>query len=172
MAGPIKVFSFGKASYFVSPFDGYSGFSVVRFTHQKSDASNAVGEMIQLLKKLFNSGNRTLTCIRLYNVNSARSDDGGEYIHNGVQNWFRQRAICHEITAAYSPDSNGKAERLSLTLIYMAATMLVSKEVNRQDLWAEAVDIACSSLTRFIARSYKENSSPLGAICEYISNFA
>lgn len=40
-----------------------------------------------------------------------------------VQEWIKWKGIVHEVTTAYSPESNGNKERLNPTLMNIARTM-------------------------------------------------
>lgn len=132
----MKVLSFGKASYFVALIDEYSGISLVRFTPHKSKSSNTVIEMVRLLESLFNSRIKKLAFTYGNTVKCVVSYGGDDYTGHGFENLLRQHGISHEITPAYSPESNGKAGRRNCTLMIMARIMLVSAELDRQDLWA------------------------------------
>ena len=82
--------------------------------------------MITEVENLFNTRIGKLTTINRNSVKWIRSDGGGEYIGVEFQNWIKARRIVHEITTAYSPESNGSAERLNRTLLDMARTMMNS----------------------------------------------
>jgi transposase InsO family protein len=56
---------------------------------------------------------------------SVRSDQGGEYVNNEWTTRCTEKGIIHETTAAYSPESNGIAERANLTLANMCRPALV-----------------------------------------------
>jgi len=57
-----------------------------------------------------------------YRVQTVRSDRGGEYI-GAFDQFCTERGIKHEMTAPYTPQQNGKAERMNGTLLgYMRAT--------------------------------------------------
>ena len=77
-------------------------------------------------------------------VKRLRSDNGGEFLSNNFQRWLRHKGIVHERTAPYSPESNGKAERLQRTLMDMARCLLASAThiPDYQKLWAEAINAA------------------------------
>ena len=76
-----------------------------------------------------------------------KSDGGTEFQAKPLQEYFESKRICHLITAPYSPESNGKAERLNRHLIEAGRTLVQelhdnNKEViNYKCLWAEAVAV-------------------------------
>lgn len=57
---------------------------------------------------------------------------------------MKTKGIVAELCAPYSPESNGKAERLNRTLVDIAKTMLLDVKglEGHQKLWAEAVKSA------------------------------
>lgn len=76
------------------------------------------------------------------------------------QNWIKQLGMVCEATTAYSPESNGRAERLERTLIDMARTMLHSAPTAPSNLWAEAVHTACFIKNRLVTQSCTEHCTP------------
>lgn len=74
--GPIKKQLLGCARYFVTTLGEYSGYSLVRFLHRKSEAAYAVMEMIRKLENLFNSKIETLRCVKRRVSKSVQSDEG------------------------------------------------------------------------------------------------
>lgn len=52
-------------------------------------------------------------------------DSDGEYSTNEFQPWFKEKFITHLIATAYSPESNGNAERLNRTLLTMMTTVMM-----------------------------------------------
>ena len=76
-----------------------------------------------------------------------RSDRGGEYTSNELTNFCEDHGIIHEVTAPYSPQSNGVAERKNRTLMNMVNSMLISSGVP-ENLWGEALVSVCHILNR------------------------
>ena len=59
--------------------------------------------------------------------------------------WLQESGIKHELTVAYSLESNGTAERLNRTLLDTARNLLHDARniPHHEQLWAEAVNTAC-----------------------------
>lgn len=153
---PMKVASIKNSKYTITLFDEYSGYSMVLFLNRKRQASDALKEMVMEIENLFNSKIENLHLIRRNSVKWIRSDGGGEYIGGNLHEWLKGRGIIHEVTTAFSPESNGRAERLNRTLMYIARTMMVAP--NKQEyavLWAEAVNTANHIQNRLVTRSTK-----------------
>ena len=133
IVGPMKRPSLRGSRYFIPLMDDASGVSLVRFLKEKSEATTAVQEMINQLETICKG-----------KVERIRSDNGKEFTSHTMQEWLKTRGITQELTAPYSPESNGKAERLNRTLLEMARTMLngASKAPGYKTLWAEAAHTA------------------------------
>ena len=58
-------------------------------------------------------------------VKKLRSDNGGEYIDAGLEQWLKEHGIPHQTILARYPQSNGVAERMNRTLQDRARSMLV-----------------------------------------------
>jgi hypothetical protein len=120
----------GKAKYIATFLDDYSGFSAVVLLKHKSDTYNAIRDIINLFETQTES-----------KIKAARSDNGGEYINTELKDYFKEKGINHQTTMPYSPQSNGKAERLNRTLMEKARAML--SEANLPEpLWGEAITTA------------------------------
>ena len=84
-----------------------------------------------------------------------RSDRGGEYTSLALTQFCQEHEIIHEVTAPYSPQSNGVTERKNRTLIDMVNSMLINSGVP-ENLWGEALLTACYILNRI---PFKQNDS-------------
>ena len=121
--------------------------------------------MILEFQSIFNSTVSRLTVLKRRKVKWLRSDSGGEYVCSRLSSWFREHGIIHEITAPYSPGSNGRAERLNRTLLDMARTMMLNIPAPQRDrFWAEAVNCANYLRNRLYTNSCTENVTPFEVI--------
>lgn len=161
VVGPMRTPSLGGAKYFVTLIDEYSGYSMVRFMKHKTETGGFVREMILEAESLFNETIGTLYLIRRKKVKWLRSDGGGEYISDTFSEWLKERGIIHEITTAYSPESNGRAERLNRTLIDMARSMLLQTDPEvSKPFWAEGINSANYIRNRLVTKSTPEDRTP------------
>ncbi|KAJ0566009.1 putative RNA-directed DNA polymerase [Helianthus annuus] len=85
-------------------------------------------------------------------VKCLRSDRGGEFTSQEFNIFCEKEGIQRQLTAAYTPQQNGVAERRNRTLINMVRCLLAEKEMPKH-FWAEAVVWACHVLNRCISRS-------------------
>ena len=147
IVGPIKPISLAGKKYFIPLYDDSSGVSLVRFLKTKDGAGAAIKDMITELETLRQTRikNLHITCYDTEKIKRLRTDNGKEFLSNNFKKWLAAKGILHELTSAYSPESNGKAERLNRTLLDMARTMLLSAPQlpKLKQMWAEAVNTAC-----------------------------
>ncbi|GAX84604.1 hypothetical protein CEUSTIGMA_g12025.t1 [Chlamydomonas eustigma] len=130
VCGPIEPTSMGGSRYIATFLDDYTNFSVVRLIKVKSQVPEEIKSVIAELER--QTG---------LQVKAIRCDRGGDYINQTLQDYLKKKGIVQQLTAPYSPEQNGKAERLNRTLVERVRSMLHSSQVSK-NLWAEAVVIA------------------------------
>lgn len=138
VCGPMPVTSFGGSKYIATFLDDYTGYSTVRLLNAKSDVAAATKSVFSML--------RTSTGLPVINV---RTDRGGEYMSKDLEAYFDHNGIVHQSTLPYTPEQNGKAERLNRTLLEKARSMLADSSLPFE-AWGEAVMTA----------NYLRNRSP------------
>lgn len=123
--GPSETPSLGNKSYFISFTDDRSKYTTLTFLKLKSDASEAIKNYIAWVHTQTGKLPKAM-----------RSVNGGEF--QAVSSYLRQQGIEHHLTAPYSPQQNGVAERLNRTLVEGARSMMIERNVPKF-LWTEAV---------------------------------
>ena len=94
--------------------------------------------MIALNTTIYTSKDEALEKFVFYmRIKVIRSDQGGEY-EAPIGEFCAQHRIIHEVTAPYSPQSNGVAERKNHTLKEMMNAMLINSGLP-QNMWGEAI---------------------------------
>ncbi|CAL9028348.1 unnamed protein product [Prunus brigantina] len=151
--------SFGGNKYFITFIDDYSRKVWVYFLKEKSSAFNVF--------KNFKARTEVESKCKLVTL---RSDRGGEYTSNAFQEFCKERGIKHQLTAAYTPQQNGIAERKNRTILEMTRSMLKEKSLPKQ-FWAEAVQCSVYLLNRCPTKSVK-NKTPQEAWSGYKPNVA
>lgn len=136
LMGPMETKSIGHKRYCLTLIDDYSRKVFVRFLAQKSE----VFEQFKEFKCLFEK--QTGKTIKVL-----RTDNGGEYVTTQLENYLRDNGIQHQLTAAYTPEQNGVAERMNRTLVEKARCMLFDAELPKT-YWAEAVNMAAYIINR------------------------
>lgn len=77
-------------------------------------------------------------------VKILRGDNASEFLSKHLQQWIREKEIIHETSPAYSPESNGKAERVKQTIMNTTRCLLdIIKTIkDHTELWDETVSTA------------------------------
>lgn len=130
LCGPMRKTSIGGARYFITFKDDKSKWCEIYFLRQTSEALNAFRNFQAMAEKL------TAEKIKIL-----RSDNGREYINKVFDHFLRENGIKRNLTADYTPQQNGVAERYNRTLVEMARCMLLHSSMS-QNFWAEAINTA------------------------------
>lgn len=127
LCGPMNIESFGGSRYFLLITDDFSRMSWVYFLKYKSNVFENFRKYKALVEN--NSGLR---------IKTLRTDRGGEFLSNEFVHFCDESGIHKELTAPYTPEQNGVAERKNRTVVEMARSLLKGKGLPNQ-YWAEAV---------------------------------
>ena len=146
ICGPISPFSEGNKRYFICFIDDYSRKAWVYFLTCKSDALTTFKLFKALVEK---ETGLSIKCLR--------TDRGGEFTSDEFKEFCKMNGIKRQLTAAYTPQQNGVAERKNRTVMNMVRSLLVEKNVPRK-FWAEAVNWALYVLNRCPTSSVKETT--------------
>lgn len=76
-----------------------------------------------------------------------RTDGGGEYNSHEFHKFCEKEGVLHEVTAPYTPQHNGTAERRNITIMNMIRSMLRVKQMPHK-FWGEAASTAVYILNR------------------------
>lgn len=87
-----------------------------------------------------------------------RTDNGTEFVNQGMRDYLTSKGIKHETTTPYSPQSNGVAERVNRTLVEKARCMLAEGKLSKV-YWQDAVQTAAYLKNRSPHRAL-ENKTP------------
>ncbi len=134
------------ANYYITFIDDYSCYATIRFIRTKSDA---IKHLIEHCETVCNETGRYPRAVR--------SDRGGEYVNQAWADYCLEKGIKHEPTAAYTPASNGVAERFNLTIANMSRAVL---QTAPRFLWAEAFNWAVYLRNR-LSHSALQGKTPL-----------
>jgi len=126
----ISDYSLYGNKYILSILDDYSRFGWVIFLKSKGDVFNAFHNWFLKVKNIFNKS-----------VKHLRTDNGTEFSNNNFDNFCNLNGIIHEYTVPYSPQQNGRIERLHGSLIPNARAMLEDAHLNHV-FWEDAVATA------------------------------
>ncbi|CAL8165963.1 unnamed protein product [Prunus armeniaca] len=112
ICGPTRTPSFNGKKYFLLFVDDYSRMMWVYFLEQKSEAFSFFKQFKAYGEK--QSG---------YNLKTLRTDRGGEFTSNEFSEFCKSNGIKRELTASYTPQQNGVAERRNRTIVEMARSI-------------------------------------------------
>lgn len=135
LCGPM-VKSLGGSSYFLLLKDDYSQYRTIYFLRAKSEVSTKLSAFLQKVEVI--TGNK---------VKFLRSDNGGEFINNELEQLAESKGITHQKTVPYTPQQNGRAEREMRTIMEAARTMMLGKNLEKP-FWAEAVNASVFTINR------------------------
>lgn len=130
VCGPITPTTWDGMRYFISFLDDFTNFGVVYLMKSKSEAFSKIKEFVMPAEAKLDKRTAELRC-----------DNGLEYINENVKNWCKNRGIFINNTTAYTPQLNGKSERLNRTLVEKTRAMIKGENGNK-NLWGEGVRVA------------------------------
>lgn len=146
ICGPLPEETIGKKSYFITFLDDYSRYSSVTLLKNKSDAKKAIEDAFNLFET--QTGRK---------IKEARTDNGGEFISNHMADYFGKKGINHQKTIPYTPQQNGRAERLNRTLMEKTRAMLCDGNLPKR-LWGEALMTA--NMVRNVSPTASKEKTP------------
>jgi transposase InsO family protein len=114
-----------EARYFVSFIDDFSRRCWVCPIRRKTDvlaASKTFKARVELEYE------KKIKCLR--------TDNGGEYTSDEFDNFCQYEGIERQFTTAYTPQQNGVAERMNITLLERTRAMLKAAGLGKS-FWAE-----------------------------------
>jgi hypothetical protein len=134
--GLVSVPSLGKSVYYVSFIDDFWRNTWIYFLRKKSE----VFDRFKYFKALVE--NQTEKRIKVL-----RTDNGRDFYGNEFEEFCKKCGIARKKTTPYTPQQNGVAERMNMTLMEKARCMISGVGLG-QELWAEVVGIACYLVNR------------------------
>lgn len=136
ICGPVTPISNSHKRYLICFIDDYSRKAWVQFLIDKSDAFASF--------KLFKNCVEKETGL---DIKCLRTDRGGEFTSNEFNDFCKENGIKRQLTAAYTPQQNGVAERKNRTVMNMVRSLLSEKGVPKI-FWPEAVNWSFYVLNR------------------------
>lgn len=84
-----------------------------------------------------------------------RYDNGREYINENLIYWCKRKGTVLDTTTPYTPQLNGKAERMNRTLIEKTRALLADAKIGKT-LWGEALRTAAFLTNRSLSEAVKQ----------------
>ncbi|KAL4309595.1 hypothetical protein GQ457_01G033490 [Hibiscus cannabinus] len=141
LCGPMKTSSMNGSKYFVLFIDDLTRMCWVYFLKSKLNVLSTFKEF-----KIFveNQSDCKLKVLR--------TDNGGEYVSNEFNDFYRDSGILHQLIVPRTPQQNGVCERRNRTILEMARCMLFEKHLPKL-FWAEVVATAVYLLNRLATKA-------------------
>ncbi|GAU16533.1 hypothetical protein TSUD_167640 [Trifolium subterraneum] len=144
ICGPITPVSNSNKRYVLTFIDDYSRKIWAYYLSNKSDAFECFKKFKCMVEK---ETSETICCLR--------TDRGGEFNSDEFKEFCEVNGIKRQLTAAYTPQQNGIAERKNRTIMEMIRCMLAGKSVPKA-FWPEAVNWAIYVLNRSPTAAIKD----------------
>ena len=129
VVGKMPCKSIGGSQWALCLMDDYSRYSEVVCLRSKADVAEAMWDVLVRWER--QTGHK---------VKTVRTDGGTEYM-GSLQKRFREAGIVHQTSTRYTPQQNGRAERLNRTLLERTRCMLLEANLP-SSFWAEAIATA------------------------------
>lgn len=142
IAGPMRTPTKGGNIYYQTIIDDFSHFTQTYLLKNKWEATE---NLITYIKEMERQNE--------VKVKRIRCDNGGEFTARTLKEFCWDNGIKIEYTQSYSPQQNGKAERMNRT-IYDKARVMLDESCLPRYLWGNAV----------LTATYLINRSPCSAI--------
>lgn len=131
ICGPMRTHSVSGSRYFVTFIDDKTRYCEIAFMKNKSEVFEKFVQYKTRVEKQTGS-----------KIKVVRSDNGREYLSNQFTQFLKHEGIVHQLSAEYTPQQNGVAERFNRTIVEMARCMMIQSKLSAM-FWAEAVNTAC-----------------------------
>ncbi|CAI7894008.1 unnamed protein product, partial [Closterium sp. NIES-54] len=150
LVGPLSVQGHKGERYFLTIVDDWSRLMWAYPLKQKDHAASTIKEeWLPFVEKQAE-----------YVVKRIRTDRGGEFLGAEMTAWLKKQGIQRELTTAYSPQSNGVAERANRTILETARVLLIESGVGNS-MWPHAVRHATVARNRVLTKVGNESWVPL-----------
>ena len=134
--GPSPVSSHEKFKYSMTFIDDHSRFTWVYFLHSKSEVFRTFTKFLLYIENQFSM-----------NINTLRTDSGGEYLSTEFQAFLASKGIIHQRSCPANPQQNGVAEHKNRYLLDVVHTLLLEYYVPSM-FWVEALKTATHLINR------------------------
>jgi len=146
VGGPVTPAAPGGLRYWAVLVDHWGSYVWVLFAKKKSEIYRLLKEWRQHVEQHFRA------TVANWEFGAGwtrffRTDGGGEYTSKQMEAEFKRLGIIHEVTAPYTPEQDGVAERMQETLVTRATTMLVDSRLPRK-FWNLALRASAYTINR------------------------
>ena len=152
LIGPINP-SLYENKYILVLMDDYSRYNWTIFLKDKSETYTKFYNWYKQIHNIFEK-----------EIKYIKTDNGTEFTSNNFKNFCREKGIIHLYSTPYTPQQNGRIERLNRVLINTATALLEDSQLSRK-FWEDAVSTASFLYNRIPHKSIK-NQTPFEILYE------
>ena len=128
ICGPISPFTHDGYKYFITFLDKKTRYLVVKLLKHKSDALKAFVQFRAVAEN--NKGNKRIHVLA--------TDQGREYVNEDFQITLENLGVIHQMSPAYTKESNGLIERPNRTLLNKVRATIYTANLPRK-FWGDAL---------------------------------
>ena len=143
LVGPMESSRQGS-KYILTLVDDFSRYTAVYGLKSKDETFTKFKQFKALVENQLNE-----------KIKKLRTDGGGEFVNREMENLLAESGIEHQITCAYTPQQNGRAERSNRTLVECARSMLQTTNLST-NFWLDAVETAVYLKNRSVHSAIKK----------------
>ncbi|KMQ86103.1 retrovirus-related pol polyprotein from transposon tnt 1-94 [Lasius niger] len=151
LCGPMSIPSIGGARYLLTLIDDHSRMIFGYFIKSKDQVLSTFKDFKVMIE---NQSEEKIKCIR--------TDNGREYVNKDYTNFLTQNGIRHELSCPYTPQQNGRAERVNRTLVEIARCLMTEANLD-PSYWSEAINTAIYLKNRWPCKVYLKINLRLNA---------
>ena len=152
--GPAPTEGKGGHLYYLLIVDDYSRWMTLLLMRHKSETLSHFKTYVARVQNLHSSAGHVITYVR--------TDNGGEFTSNDMLAFMKEKGMTPELTATYTPQQNGVAERGNRTILDLIRTLKQDAGVP-ESFWSEAAKTAVYARNRLPTRSLSGNCTPFEA---------
>lgn len=116
LCGPITPNTWDGNKYFLTFLDDFTHYAMVYLIKRKEEVSEKIKEYIRRIEAHWNT-----------RIDKLRSDNGREYVNKNAITWCKFKGIEMNTTVPYTPQLNGKTERLNRTLMEKTRALFMTR---------------------------------------------
>lgn len=136
VCGKVDPPTHNKEEYVLTCLDDFTHFLKVYLLRNKNEVEGYIREYVNEGEAHFN-----------IKVEMIRCDKGGEYMSNSFKEWCKNKGIVLDYTITDTPELNGKAERINLTIFNKVRAMLHDSQLSNR-MWGYAAETAVYLINR------------------------
>lgn len=154
LCGPYITSSSHGYKYFMLIVDDFSRFTWVKFLTTKSEAVQALQDIITRIEK-------DPAVTPSVSVRAVRTDLGKEFVNSNLTKWLTSRGIQFQTTVGYAPQQNGVVEKRNHLVQTISRGLMLDSGLP-QDMWSYSVRQAVYILNRTYSSTVQD--TPFGVL--------